>query len=146
MLVPEEAYQKRTLSDADRARAIATLDALATGHVPSQYPQPAPGPAGVRWTDVPLAVREAVGEEGVEMAILQRIDGDGTYTFVLRTIEDWPAELVIRRTYDEDVYNVERISIGRFPDEPARIERGELLLKEFRRHLERLGKQRQYPK
>ena len=36
---------------------------------------------------------------------------------------------------------IEELWVGRFPDDPARVERGEALVKAFKQHLKRLGAQ-----
>jgi hypothetical protein len=93
---------------------------------------------------VPAAVSAACDDPGVEMVIVQTIAtptrNPRHYRFVLRTIEDWPGELVIRRARGQRVYEIESVSVGRFPSEPQRRDRAEALVKAFENHLEAFGR------
>jgi hypothetical protein len=154
VLGPGEENQKLTLTSRDQAKAVAAMQAT-TGR-PENGDRPARAPAGVRWSDVPTAVGEACSDEGVEMTVIRTTayDAQGVelkwsqrggepheYVFTLRTVENWPGTLVIRQAPGAEVYEVAEASIGRFPDDPKRIERAEKLVKAFKRHLKRLGDQ-----
>jgi hypothetical protein len=141
---PGEEHQKKLLTDQDRAEALAAM-AEATGPMPPPPPEgperPAPAPYGVRWSDIPLALYETGFAEGVELAVYRTTVTPDRYEFELRTVEGWPGELVIVRVEGDEVYRIEQASIGRFPDEPACVERADALVKELRLQLERLGAQ-----
>ncbi|UCD76040.1 MAG: hypothetical protein JSV91_03780 [Phycisphaerales bacterium] len=120
----EEAPLKLTLSPAEQTEVRRILRSVAEGEEPVN--PPAAAPRGMRFIDVPNAVRAACAE--VEMAVVstQRIEkgggGGGGYKFALKTIEDWPAELVVMRTDDDRIYQA-TATVGRFEDRVARAER-----------------------
>jgi len=91
-------------------------------------------------------VSAACDDLGVEMVVVQTIaippEDPVRYRFLLRSIEDWPGELVIRRVDGDRVYEVESVSLGRFPSDPHRQQRSEALVKAFQEHLEAFGRKR----
>jgi hypothetical protein len=139
VLAPGEENQKVTLSARDRAEAVATMQAT-TGR-PESDDRPARAPRGVRWADVPLAVAEACDEEGVEMTVVRKLEDPDQFVFELRTVESWPGRLVVRRGQGAEVYQITEAWIGRFPDDPDRVQRAEALVRAFKEQLERLGGQ-----
>ena len=84
---------------------------------------PAPAPLGMRFSDVPDAVNAACAD--VEMAVVSSAKvekGKGGLRFELKTIEDWPAELIVLRTGDGGVYEA-TAKVGRFGDHTERAGR-----------------------
>jgi hypothetical protein len=146
VLEPGEENQKAELSSEDRSEALAAMQS-GTGRPPRDAERPGRAPYGVRWSDIPLAVSAACDELGVEMVVVRETVEPDRFVFELRTIEGWPAGLVIRRGEGGgrggrgEVYDVEDVWVGRFPDDPARVARAEALVRAFRKHLERLGAQ-----
>ena len=143
VLEPGEENQKAILTASDQSEALAAMQS-GTGRPPRNAERPGRAPQGVRWSDIPLAVSAACDELGVEMAVIRETEEPDRFVFELRTIEGWPAGLVIRRGASGGrggVYDVEDVWVGRFPDDPARVARGEALVKAFRKHLKRLGAQ-----
>ena len=112
--------EKLLLSTADQAEILAAFQSIARGRTPVNPPRPAPG--GLRWSDVQQAAAWAVAEDGVEMAIVQTLRHDWGYTFRLKTIEDRPAQLVVRRRDDRSVYET-TATVGRFGDDHQRAEK-----------------------
>lgn len=129
--------EKLVLSAADQAEILAAFRSIARDRTPVNPPGPAPG--GLRWSDVQLAVEWAVAEPGVEMAIVQTLHHDETgmvinervrgaerliwrYTFRLKTVEDRPAQLIVRRRDDPSVYEA-TATVGRFGDDHQRAEK-----------------------
>ncbi len=132
----------QVLTPGQERASLAALRSVAEGERAVNPPGPAPG--GLRWSDVPAAVSAACDDPGVEMVIVQTIatppEDPQRYRFVLRTIEDWPGELVIRRARGQPVYEIESVSVGRFPSDPARRERARALAQAFEKHLEAFGR------
>lgn len=132
------------LTPGQERTSLAALGSVAEGGRAVNAPGPAPG--GMRWSDVPAAVSAACDDPGVEMVIVETFatppENPDRYRFVLRTIEDWPGELVIRRAVGQPVYEIESVSVGRFPSEPARRERAQALVQAFEKHLEAFGRKK----
>ena len=124
------------LTQADQAEILAALRSITRDRSLVDRPRPAPG--GLRWSDVPQAVAGAVGEVGVEMAIVQMLSDDERYTFHLKTVEDRPAELIVRRRLDQRVYDA-TATVGRFADDH---QRAEALLRAFDRLMRAFGRKR----
>ncbi len=133
--VPGTATQD--LTAAQKARILAALESVDFGEVEPDPPGKAP--LGVRWSDIPLALRNAANETGVEMVIVTTEVEPDRYVFNLKTIESWPGRLVIRRAGRGRVYEIEEVWIGRFPKEPQRVARSDKLVDAFEKELERLG-------
>ncbi len=145
VVLPEEAQDgvpgraDDVLSPGQRVEVTLAFDQLAAGATVVNPPGPAP--RGVRWSDIPQAVASACNEAGIEMAILRtHAKDDDEYRFDLLTIETWPGELVIRRGEGDEVYRVVSVSVGRFPQMPDRVERGQKLVEAFQEKLRALGK------
>lgn len=128
--------ERLVLTQADRAEILAALRSITQDRSLVNRPRPAPG--GLRWSDVPQAVEWAVGEIGVEMAIVQTLSDDERYTFHLKTVEDRPAELMVRRRDDARVYDA-TATVGRFADDH---QRAEALLAAFDRMMRAFGRKR----
>ena len=129
--------EKLLLSAADQAEILAAFRSIAQGRTMVNPPRPAPG--GLRWSDVQQAAAWAVAEDRVEMTIVKTLRHDETgtvinenervaerliwgYTFQLKTIEDRPALLVVRRRDDRSVYEA-TVTVGRFGDDYQRAEK-----------------------
>ncbi len=115
------------------------LDAMRSVAQPGQTDSPAKpaGPRG-RWTDVPAAAYAAAAAS--EMAVFRTIELRDSYEFVLRTIDDRPARLVVHRRDEPHVYDADA-AVGRFEnDENARRE----LLRQFDDFMSRYGRKRQF--
>ena len=78
------------------------------------------------------------------MAIVETHEDVFGYDFTLRTIEDWPARLVVRHGGGERVYEITEVSVGRFPENPERVERGRLLVEAFETRLRVLGARKKF--
>ncbi len=106
----------------------------AAGATPRQPPARA---RNGRWSDMVLAVQLACDD--AEMAVVSRddlTDGPG-HRFELSTINGRPGVLIVRRTFDRDVYAAEA-TIGLYADEAA----ARVLLDALRRNLRALGAKR----
>ena len=145
--------EKLLLSAADQAEILAAFRLIARDRTAVNPPRPAPG--GLRWSDVQQAAAWAVAEPGVEMAIVQTLRHDETgmvinekvrfgetlvwcYTFRLKTIEDRPAQLIVRRRDDRSVYET-TATVGRFGDDHQRAEK---LRKAFDSMMRAFGRKR----
>ncbi len=145
--------EKLLLSAADQAEILAAFRSIAKDRTAVNPPGPAPG--GLRWSDVQPAAAWAVAEPGVEMAIVQTLRHDETgmvinekvrvaerliwgYTFRLKTVEDRPAKLIVRRRDDRSVYEA-TITVGRFGDDHQRAEK---LRAAFDRMMHAFGRKR----
>jgi hypothetical protein len=130
---------KQVLSPQDQAEVRRILRSVAAGEEPVD--PPAPAPLGMRFSDVPDAVGAACAE--VEMAVVssERIeDGKAGLRFSLKTIEDWPAELIVLRTGNEGVYEA-TAKVGRFGNH---TERAEALLEALQRQMLAFGAKRRF--
>ena len=130
------------LTPRQQAEVMRSFRALAAGA--TVVDPPAPAPHGVRWSEIPQALAWACNEEGVEMVIVETHQDVYGYDFTLRTIENWPARLVIGHGRGEQVYEITEVSVGRFPDNPERIERGAALVEAFEMWLRRMGARKRF--
>ena len=135
-LTTEEERTVRVLGPAEQAEAKLALSELVEGQSPVDPPHAAP--ASFRWEDVELAAILACEE--IEAAVMAVTVGHDRCQFKVRTVEDWPGELFVRRL-DGDGYEV-TASIGRFPHRPEQASRAEQLEAAFRRTLTALGRKR----
>lgn len=133
--VPGRADQE--LSSSERARVLASMRSVAEGQQPVN--PPAKAPRGVRWSDIPKAVGAACNVGGVEMAVVRTSTEPDRYGFELKTIESWPAGLVIVRGDGDAVYEIGEVWVGRFPNQPDRKERAQKLVEAFEEKLKELG-------
>lgn len=132
----------RTFSDADRDQVRREFQELTSNHVAVSPPAPAKGPVPARWSDVPLAAAYACDD--AEAAIVATNQYDWGYEFRLRTIEDWPGTLTIRRTHDARIYEATAF-IGLKADEGGEAiidhsSRAEALLKALDRQMLEFGR------
>ena len=130
------------LSPRQQAEVMRSFEAIAAGA--TVVDPPAPAPRGVRWSEIPQALAWACNEEGVEMTIVETHQDIFGYDFRLRTIEDWPARLVIGHGRGEQVYEITEVSVGRFPDDPERVERGSALVEAFEMWLRKMGARKKF--
>ncbi len=137
VVAPVEQGPWRVLDEEEQARVLGALEAMAHGHRPVNPPGPAPQKA--RWSDVEPAAAAALDD--VEAAVVETVrePGGRAVRFRIRTVEDWPGELVVRRLDDPAVYEA-KAWIGHFPDMPARRERCDALLEAFDRRMAELGR------
>lgn len=96
------------------------------------------GPAehGVRWSDMDLAVYYATAE--LEMAIVRVDRTPEALAYLIETIDEKPATLIVRRRPAPEMYEAEA-TVGRFGNE---IERAQRLVKALDQHLRSLGSKR----
>jgi hypothetical protein len=140
--VVDEASQDVLLSVSEQAEILDALRDSVAGGRPVNLPGPARG--GLRWSDVEVAVDEAVSEiEATIVRTLKAEDGN-SYRFEIRTIESYPGEVVVRRVGGRKLYELD-IRIGRFPSEPDHVQRAEKLHREIDQQMKRLGAQRWFP-
>ena len=134
-LVPE-------LDPAGRREVRDALGELAAGvdAIPASGPHPAPA-GTVRWSDVPLAVAAACRD--TEAAVVRAVEEEAgrRYRFQLRSIEDWPGELVVRRVDGPPGYEAEAW-FGYFPEHPPCAERRSALLSALSARLKAYGRKR----
>jgi hypothetical protein len=129
------------LSGRQKSASLKAMKSVAAGH--TVVNPPAPAPRGVRWSEIPRAVKWACGQAGVEMTITDTFADPDEYQFELLTIESCPAELVIVQGTGDRVYEVESVWVGRFPDQPQHVERAALLVSHFEAQLRVLGARKQ---
>jgi hypothetical protein len=135
-LTESEQRQKPVLDGKDQNLAVAVLRSLADGH--SQVETPGPAPDGIRWSDVPLAVRHACID--AEMAIArEHLTADEAY-YLLTTIDERPAELIITRGEGGSSYTA-NATVGRFGCDTATARE---IIEALRRSMRDLGKKRAF--
>jgi hypothetical protein len=136
-MTTEEEMQKPMLSDAEMAAVWRGIGEVAADH--EQVNRPRPAATGRRWSDMPSAIKLATG--AVETAVVEADVREGGRVIECRlmTVEGWPGRLVVSRVDGPDLYEAEA-EIGRFPNEPARRERAEMLVKALDRALLALGR------
>jgi hypothetical protein len=135
---PLEPASVGVLTDSQRMQVERAFDDLAPGHKAGAKPTPAPSERG-RWSDVHLAVLYACDE--IEAAVVQRTKHEWGWEYHLRTAEDWPGTLMIRRADTARVYEASAI-IGIFGD---RTERATALIEAFAEQMRDFGSKRQFP-
>lgn len=143
VLTAEDERSVARLDGAAQGEVIAAMRDVAPGHRPTRTAVPAPAAeGGVRWSDVEAAAGAACS--AIEAAVVGKTgDADADeYRFRIRTIENWPGELVVRRVDPPAMYEA-TAWIGRFPDE--RVERRDALLRAFDARLRAFGMKRKYP-
>lgn len=121
-LTPCEQNLKFILDRQDQQRVDSTFAGLAVGHKAVDPPSVAAAPTRMRWSDVEIAVVYACDE--AEMAVVSTsLNEEKTrYQFQLKTIEDWPGELIVERVDDVRVY-LATVCIGLFNNHPDRAEK-----------------------
>src|SRR5262249_48676747 len=83
-----EIPSKPLLSSPEQGSLHRSFDELAADHTVVNHPQPASGPARVRWSDVEQAASYACSD--AEMAIVEVTREPGFVKLKLKTIEDYP--------------------------------------------------------
>ncbi len=138
-LTDEEARRKPVLDPAEQSAAIEAMRMAGPGHRPVRL---ATGTGGVRWSDVAIAVSYACDD--IEAAVVETLTNDDRteHRFRIRTVEDWPGEIVVRRVDPPQVYAAQAW-IGRFPGE--RADRSDALLRAIDTRMRAFGRKRQYP-
>ena len=139
--MPSEPRINLELSPAEQAEAVAAMKSVAAGH--TLKPGETPTVQGMRWSDIPAALAVACDEPGVEMVIVGREQHEWGDVFRLRTADDRPARVEVRRTNDERLYEASA-TVGRFNFEVDQ-ERAALLLEELDRAMRKLGEKRRLP-
>lgn len=128
--------EKVMLDSSDRSEILSAFRSISQGRELVNRPSKAAN--GVRWSDVPKAAAAACNEVGVEMAIVETIKNDWGYTFILKTIEDWPAQLIVRKLDNAQVYQA-TATVGRFRDYQKRADK---LLAVFGQKMRAFGRKR----
>lgn len=124
------------LSPEDQRALRREMSAIAAGHEPVSPPTPAAH--GARWSDLDLAVYYATAE--VEMAVVRTERTAERHRYVIETIDEKPAELIVHRRPPPEIYAAEA-SVGRFGDETERARR---LVEALHTHLKELGRKRDF--
>jgi hypothetical protein len=137
VLEPAEAGSWRTLTAGEQRQNLAAMRETVEGLPPGA--RPAPAPQKVRWSDVEGAATAALDDVEAASVCTERSPDGRTIRFLLRTVEDWPGELVVTRVDDGRVYEA-RAWIGLFPAMPQRLDRRDALLEAFARRMEELGR------
>lgn len=101
-LTEEESSRKKVLNIDEQARIRAAFAELARGRTASN--PPAKSLTG-RWSDVPLAVYYAC--EDVELTTVTTTEHEWGYEYTLRTIEEWPGRLMVKRGDGDRVFSAE---------------------------------------
>lgn len=143
MLTAEEARDKPVLEGDDPAAAIEAMRLADPGHHPARKVSAATAEAGrVRWSDLEAAVSYACDDAEVAVVETTEREGGDEFVFRIRTVEDWPGEIVVRRVDPPKVYRAE-VSIGRFSGEHA--DRCDRLLRAIDARMRSFGRKRKYP-
>jgi hypothetical protein len=130
--IQDEIHYKAVLDSSEQAAVRKCFRALGEGHHSVDLPK-----ATVRWSDVPQAALFACDE--IEAAIVQTSKADWGVTFEIRTVEDFPGELVIYRQPEPEVY-MARATIGLYGDRTAKAAE---LLEAFDDQMRAFGRKRQ---
>lgn len=133
-LTEQEQSQRQVLTEAQRAEIRAALATLVADHEVDQLPRTADH--GVRWSDVKLAAYYACKDE--QMASVRSSNTDNVWVFHLRTANERPGQMVVRRVDDERVYEA-TVTVGRFHDDDESAAR---LLKAFHSRMRAFGHKR----
>jgi hypothetical protein len=131
---------KPVLSAEERGRTMDAMRGVAEGHEPADHAAPAPG--GMRFSDLRPALAAACRD--VEAAVVRTVEEEDGLHFHLRTIEDWPGLLVVRRAEGPEVYEIVELSFGRFPDDPDKLARAEALRGALHRWMLEYGAKRRF--
>jgi hypothetical protein len=143
-LLPGEQGYDRVLGEAERQQVEHWMISSAAAAQDSLAAQGSLGTdkdaigRGQRWSDVPRAAATACDERGVELAIVSLESSPDSIRFVLISVDNRPAELVVTRTQDAHVYKASA-SVGWQGEETARAER---LLEAFDRAMQAYGSKR----
>ena len=131
--------ERTRLSPAEQRKILATLrDIPKTEGYESTGP-PRPAELGMRWSDVPRAASAACAE--IEAAVFHITRRDDEYVFEIRTIDDRPGRMIVIRTSDERVYELQ-VRIGLFEGDAALEDD---LREAFEKKMKVFGRKRQFP-
>ena len=134
-LAPNE---KVLIDSSDRSKILSAFRSITKGR--KLVNPPTRATYGVRWSDVSQAVAAACNEAGVEMTIVEKLELDWGYTFILKTVEDRPAQLIVRRLDNNQVYQA-TATVGRFKDDQKRADK---LLAAFGQMMKAFGNKRSF--
>ena len=134
---PAEPVFPLALTSREDHQIEAGFGTVVAGHSATQVPQPA-GPRG-RWSDVPQAAVYACDE--IEAAVVRQREEPWGWEFGIRTVEDWPGILTVRRVDDDRVYEASA-SIGWTND---RTQRETALLEALDKQMRAFGKKHRMP-
>ncbi len=139
VLTEDEAHQTILLTGSDKAEIRSAFRSFAAGHRPVNPPSKAKG--GIDWADAELAVSLAVEDVEATIVTTEAADDGQSFRFVIRTIENFPGEVNIRRVDGPSVYEAQAW-IGRFPTEARHVKRAEKIIKGIEKHIKQLGRQK----
>lgn len=136
--MPSERPLDTLLSEDEQAEVLSAMESVAEGH--AAPPADEIYVREMRWSDIPRAVGVACDKPGVEMVVLDQVEHDSCVVFRMRTADDRPATLELRRTNDERLYEASA-RVGRFDFAKDR-ERAARLLEEIDRAMQGFGEKR----
>jgi len=108
----EKPRWKPILTPAEQRDIRQAMRAVPQAENDQPHHPPTPAAEAMRWADVPRAAPVACAE--IEAAVFHTVERDSQYVFRLRTIDDRPGTMIVTRTDDERVYEL-NITIGYFP-------------------------------
>jgi hypothetical protein len=131
VMEPGDELAVRQLTPAEDRAALNAMRSVVGGDVE----RPTPARYGMRFDDVPEAVRLACNE--VDMAILRKSESPdhNTWTFQLVTIRDEPGEMIVERRDAPEIVSA-HATVGSFKQ---RERDAKALIEEFYRQLRALG-------
>ncbi|MBL9149232.1 MAG: hypothetical protein JNM94_11115 [Phycisphaerae bacterium] len=131
VLAPGDEGASIILTAPERAEAIAAMQSVVHGPIE----EPAPATHGVRWSDVPEAVRLACFE--TDMAVVRRRteDNGNRIVFELVTTRDEPGTLIVDRLPPPEMVKASA-RVGMFAE---RADDAANLVREFERYLRLFG-------
>lgn len=138
-LTDDEPRWRNVLSGSEQSEVSAAMGSVAAGATVVERPQRAPH--GVRWSDVEAAASAAAAE--VEMAIVRTVklpDAAPGFEFILKSVDDRPASLTVRRLESDRVYEA-AATVGRFGDDHVTEKK---LLAAFERFMHDYGNKRRF--
>lgn len=129
--------EKDVLTRTDQQRILEAMGMVGEGVPPPDGSmQLVPATHGVRWSDVYLSVYNAALEDGVDLGMLSYDEQPWGWTFRFKTLDNKPAEMVVRRADPPIVYRA-TASVGRWGEDEARATR---LLEAFDSWMKKYGK------
>lgn len=133
---PAEPAYARSLTSAEQRQVEQAFGSLIEGKTALHRPIAA---EGVRWSDMPAAVVYACDD--IEAAVVRQTEHDWGWEFAIRTVEDWPGLLTVRRTADQRGYEAAAV-IGVYGD---RKDRAQALLDALDKQLHAFSRKRRLP-
>ena len=143
-LEPGERGYDRVLDESDRQEVMESLARAAKAEQANTGQRDGGGERassigrGLRWSDVSLAAATACDEPGVELAIVSVDSSPDHQHFVLVSVDNRPAELIITRTHDARVYE----ATARVGWQGSETSRAAALLEAFDRAMNAFGRKR----